>query len=104
VRRTARSCREASQWQSSPYGARLNDLGRKNDTEPVVLMEKELAAKTVEPLVTRIFDQLASDEGLEAIQALLPIDVGVTIVLRSGDRLLAAATFGSRVEDLQAVS
>jgi hypothetical protein len=67
-------------------------------------MEKELAAKTVEPLVTRIFDQLASDEGLEAIQALLPIDVGVTIVLRSGDRLLAAATFGSRVEDLQAVS
>jgi hypothetical protein len=55
-------------------------------TECVALLDKDLAAKTIEPLVTLIFDQLASDAGLDALQGLLPIDVSVTITLRSGER------------------
>jgi hypothetical protein len=61
-------------------------------TDPVALLDKDLAAKTIEPLVTLIFDQLASDAGLETLQSLLPIDVIVTSTLQSCERTLATAT------------
>lgn len=48
------------------------------DAEPVVLMDKDLAAKAIEPLVALIFDQLVEDAGLETLQGLLPIYVNVT--------------------------
>jgi hypothetical protein len=73
-------------------------------TEPVVLLDKDLAAKTVEPLVTLVLEQLASDAGLDTLQGLLPIDVSVTITLRSGERTLTTATMGNRVEAFDAVS
>ena len=65
-------------------------------------MDKDLAATTIEPLVARIVDQLASDMGLERLRQRLPIDVGVTITLRSGERALARATMASRVKYLEA--
>jgi hypothetical protein len=72
--------------------------------EPIAIVEKDLAAKTIEPLVTRIFDQLVEDVGLDEVQSMLPIDVSVTFTLRSGDRTIVSATMGSRVESLNAVS
>jgi hypothetical protein len=73
-------------------------------TEPVVLLDKDMAAKTIEPLVTLVFEQLAENAGLETLQGLLPIDVSVTITLRSSERTLTTATMESRVEDFGAVS
>jgi hypothetical protein len=73
-------------------------------TEAVVLLDKDLAAKTIEPIVTLVIEQLASDAGLETLQGLLPIDVSVTITLRSGEQTLTTATMGSRVENFGAAS
>jgi hypothetical protein len=73
-------------------------------TEPVVLADKDLAAKIIEPLVALIFDQLASEVGLDVLQGQLPIDVSVKIALRSGERTLTTATMESRVEVLDSVS
>jgi hypothetical protein len=73
-------------------------------TDPVVLLDKDLAVKTIEPLVTLVLEQLASDAGVETLQGLLPIDVSVTITLRSGERTLTTATMGSKVESFSAVS
>jgi hypothetical protein len=67
-------------------------------------MDKDTAAKTIEPIVALIFDQFASEVGLEALQGLLPIDVSVTFTLRSGERMLATATMGSKIEDSNCVS
>jgi hypothetical protein len=49
-----------------------------SDREPVALMDTDLAAETIEPLVTLMLDQLALDMGVEALRSLLPIDVSVT--------------------------
>jgi hypothetical protein len=73
-------------------------------TQPVALLDKDLAAKTIEPLVTLILNQLASDMGLETLQGLLPIDVNVMIALQSGERTLTTATMASKVEGLDCVS
>jgi hypothetical protein len=77
----------------------MND--NKNDVE---LMDKDLAAKTIEPIVTLVLDQLVSKMGLDAIQGLLPIDVSVVITLRSGERKITTATMESRIDDLNPVS
>jgi len=72
--------------------------------EPLELMDQDLAASTLEPLVTCIFDQLAAEMGLQQLRRWLPIDVAVTITLRSGERTLATAVMGTRVETLEHVS
>jgi hypothetical protein len=73
-------------------------------TEPVQIIDKDEAAKTIEPLAMLVFQQLASEMGTETMQALLPIDIDVIITLRSGERRLVTATMGSRVESFNAVS
>jgi hypothetical protein len=77
---------------------------RTDMTEPVALLDKDLAAKTIEPLVARIFEQLEADLGFHALQRLLPIDVGVTITLRSGEQIITAASMTSQVAQLDVVS
>jgi len=73
-------------------------------SEPAVLLDKDLAAKTIEPLVARLFDQLASEAGLDVLQGQLPITVSVKITLRSGHRTLTTATMENKVEALGSVS
>ena len=72
--------------------------------EPLELIDQELAATTLEPLVSRIFDQLAAEMGLQRLRRWLPIDVGVTVTLRSGAQTLATAVMDTRVETLEDVS
>jgi hypothetical protein len=94
-----RRSRKNQRHRRMPANPKETDL-----TEAVVLLDKDLAAKTIEPLVTLVLEQLASDAGLETLQGLLPIDVSVTITLRSGEQTLTTATMGSTVENFGAVS
>lgn len=71
--------------------------------DAVALMDKDLAAKTLEPVITLMFDQLASDVYPEVLEAMLPIDVEVAFTLHSGERKIAHATFASQITELKAV-
>jgi hypothetical protein len=69
--------------------------------EPVVLMDQDPAAKTVEPLVACLINQVVLDEGLDAVRGLLPIDVRVSITLHSGGRMFAMTTCESQCDHLE---
>ena len=60
--------------------------------------DEELMATTIEPLLEEIFARWEEAEGAEAIAGLSPIDVEVTITLRSGERTLSTSRIETRVD------
>ena len=60
--------------------------------------DQELMATTLEPLLEEIFACWEKAEGAEVIAGLSPIDVEVTITLRSGERTLSTSRIETRVD------
>jgi hypothetical protein len=56
------------------------------------LMDKDMTAKTLEPVVQLMIRSLISQSSPEAVRALLPIDIEVTFTLYSDGRRVSWAT------------
>ncbi len=73
--------------------------------EPAELMDKDAAAKTFEPIVTAMINQLVDQLGIEAVRAMLPVKVvGIVNLYDAAGKPITNAKAESRIEVLDGVN
>ena len=73
--------------------------------EPTILMDKDAAAKTFEPIATAMINQLVAEIGIGAVRAMLPVNVvGIVNLYDAGGNPIAQAETESRIAALEGVN